>query len=373
MENSQKLEFFFLILGNFCAHRGVPIFRLERAMEGPDVQTVFITGAAGFIGFHTAKRYLADGWRVVGIDAMTQYYDPKLKEARLAEIESSPNFLFYEARVEDEGFIKALMHEMSPDVVIHLAAQAGVRYSIDEPRSYVEANLIGTFEVLEAARHSKPAHLLIASTSSVYGANKDMPYKEDAKADAPMSFYAATKKAGEAMAHSYAHLYDIPTTMLRFFTVYGPWGRPDMALFKFVDAILKDEPIDVYGQGELYRDFTYIDDIVDGIVGLASASPDPASASLLEKTHMASDVAPFRIVNIGNETPVRLMDFIQSVERALGKTAKLNMMPIQPGDVEKTWASTMILEDLTGEEPQVDIDLGVSRFVDWYKSYHGMS
>jgi UDP-glucuronate 4-epimerase len=254
------------------------------------------------------------------------------------------------------------------DVVIHLAAQAGVRYSIDAPRSYVEANLIGTYEVLEAARHAQPAHLLIASTSSVYGANTAMPYAETHAADHPMSFYAATKKAGEVMAHSYAHLYTLPTTMFRFFTVYGPWGRPDMALFKFVRAILNGEPIDIYNHGEMRRDFTYVDDLVEGIVRLI-ALPPAESAGAMDSL---SPVAPWRVVNIGNGAPVGLMDFVQAVEAALGMQAQKNLLPMQPGDVPATWADASLIEALTGPLPRTDIRDGVQHFVDWYRDFYGV-
>jgi UDP-glucuronate 4-epimerase len=252
------------------------------------------------------------------------------------------------------------------DVVVHLAAQAGVRYSIEAPRSYVEANLIGTYEVLEAARGAQPGHLLIASTSSVYGANAEMPYAEVHKADHPMSFYAATKKAGEGMAHSYAHLYGIPTTMFRFFTVYGPWGRPDMALFKFVRAILKGEPIDIYNHGEMRRDFTYVDDLVEGIVRLIGVPP----AGSVGAMDSLSPVAPWRVVNIGNGAPVGLMEFVQAVEAALGMTAEKRFLAMQPGDVPATWADATLIEALTGPLPRTEIGEGVRRFVAWYREFY---
>ncbi len=323
-----------------------------------------VTGSAGFIGFHLCRRLLADGWNVTGLDGMTTYYDVALKQRRHQMLMRSPGFRAVEGLVETPGLVADLME--GADVVIHLAAQAGVRYSIDAPRSYVEANLIGTYEVLEAARHAQPAHLLIASTSSVYGANTAMPYAETHAADHPMSFYAATKKAGEVMAHSYAHLYTLPTTMFRFFTVYGPWGRPDMALFKFVRAILNGEPIDIYNHGEMRRDFTYVDDLVEGIVRLI-ALPPAESAGAMDSL---SPVAPWRVVNIGNGAPVGLMDFVQAVEAALGMQAQKNLLPMQPGDVPATWADASLIEALTGPLPRTDIRDGVQRFVDWYRDFY---
>lgn len=264
---------------------------------------VFITGAAGFIGFHLAKRMLSDGWEVMGFDGMTPYYSPKLKESRLSLLQDQPGFSFEQGMLEDEGRMTDLVKTCDPDVIVHLAAQAGVRYSIDAPRSYVASNLIGSHEVLEAARACKPKHLMMASTSSAYGANTEMPYAETHRAVHPMSFYAATKIANEAMAHSYAHLFDIPTTMFRFFTVYGTWGRPDMALFKFTKAILNGEPIDVYNHGNMQRDFTYVEDLIEGIVRLAGTVP---GAEPIGPVDSLSPVAPFRVVNIGNGMPIAL-------------------------------------------------------------------
>ena len=323
-----------------------------------------VTGSAGFIGYHLCRRLLADGWEVTGLDAMTTYYDVTLKERRLAQLQQSPGFRAVTGLVETPGLVAELADGV--EVIIHLAAQAGVRYSIDHPRSYVEANLIGTYEVLEAARATKPAHLLIASTSSVYGANTDMPYAEGHKADHPMSFYAATKKAGEAMGHSYAHLYTIPTTMFRFFTVYGPWGRPDMALFKFVKAVLAGDPIDIYNHGDMRRDFTYVDDLVEGITRLIDVPPTRSAGPM----DSLSPVAPYRIVNIGNGTPVGLMDFVQAVEEATGRTADKRLLPMQPGDVPATWADASLIEALTGPLPRTDIRDGVRRFVDWYRDFY---
>ncbi len=327
---------------------------------------VLITGAAGFIGFHLARRMLADGWEVTGLDGMTAYYDPKLKEARLAILQAQPGFHFHRTMLEDG--LTDIAADLRPDVIIHLAAQAGVRYSIDAPRSYVQANLIGTHEVLEAAHACKPKHLLMASTSSAYGANTTMPYAETDRATHPLSFYAATKIANEAMAHSYAHLFAIPTTMFRFFTVYGPWGRPDMALFKFTRAILTDEPIDVYNHGDMKRDFTYVDDLVEGIIRLTRTPPGTQPVGAFDSL---SPVAPFRVVNIGNGAPVALTDFIAAIEAATQRTARCHLLPMQPGDVPATWADARLIETLVGPLPKTDIRRGVELFVDWFRSWNG--
>ncbi len=326
-------------------------------------RTALVTGSAGFIGYHLCRRLLADGWQVVGLDGMSAYYDVALKERRHAMLHQSARFQTVQGLVEAPGLVAGMMAEHKPEVVVHLAAQAGVRYSIDAPRSYVESNLVGTFEVLEAARAHPPGHLLIASTSSVYGANTEMPYAEDHRADHQMSFYAATKKATEAMAHSYAHLYALPVTMFRFFTVYGPWGRPDMALFKFVKAILEGEPIDIYNHGDMRRDFTYVDDLIEGIVRLIAAVPDVAGRG-------ASPVAPWRVVNIGNGAPVGLMDFVAAIEEAVGITAQKRFLPMQAGDVPATWADAGLIEALGGPLPRTDILTGVGRFVAWYRDYY---
>ncbi|SMX47340.1 GDP-mannose 4,6-dehydratase [Actibacterium lipolyticum] len=336
------------------------------------MQKAFVTGSAGFIGFHLCQRLLADGYKVVGLDAMTDYYDVSLKEQRHAILNKSPNFRAVIARVEDPGVLSDILKEEKPDLIVHLAAQAGVRYSIDEPRSYLESNLIGVFELLEAVRHQCPtAHLMMASTSSAYGANTEMPYAETHKADTQMSFYAATKKANEAMAHSYAHLYGIPITMFRFFTVYGPWGRPDMALFKFTRAILNGDPIDIYNHGDMSRDFTYVTDLVEGIRLLADVPPvRPQSADDIVDGDSLSPVAPFRVVNIGNSEAVRLMDFVDAIEGAIGREAKKNFMEMQPGDVPATWADTSLLKRLTGYEPKTMVPEGVKSFVDWYREFY---
>ena len=334
-------------------------------------RTALVTGSAGFIGFFTARALLDAGWRVVGLDAMTDYYDVVLKERRHAMLLQNPGFTAVTARLEDPGKLAELFETHAFDAVIHLAAQAGVRFSIEEPRSYVQSNLVGTLELLEAARAFPPAHMLLASTSSVYGANTEMPYRETDQTNRQMSFYAATKKATESMAHSYAHLYDLPITMFRFFTVYGPWGRPDMAHFKFTRAILNDEPIDVYNNGEMQRDFTYIDDLVSGICALIEAVPErPDPGRLPVPADNLSSVAPFRIVNIGNGQPVQLMTFIAAIEKAIGRKADKNYLPMQPGDVPATWANADLLEALTGHQPATPIDVGIQAFVDWYREYY---
>jgi UDP-glucuronate 4-epimerase len=339
----------------------------------PAPRRALVTGSSGFIGYHLSQRLLADGWQVIGIDALTDYYDVLLKERRQAMLLQSPLFRTETARIETPGVLQSLFATHKPDAVIHLAAQAGVRYSIDNPESYVEANLIGTFRLLEAARAHPPAHMLLASTSSAYGANVEMPYAETQKADFQMSFYAATKKANEAMAHSYAHLYDLPTTMFRFFTVYGPWGRPDMALFKFTKAILADRPIDIYNHGRMRRDFTYVTDLADGIIRLIDVPPArPAAPEDIPEGDSLSPVAPYRIVNIGNGDPVPLMDFIEAIEAALGQTAQKNYMEMQPGDVPATWADATLLHRLTGYRPETQMTEGAARFVDWYRSYYSV-
>ena len=332
-----------------------------------------ITGAAGFIGYHLSKRLLADGYEVIGFDAMTDYYEVALKERRQQMLLQNSGFRAVNDRLEADGVLMDLITAEKPDVIVHLAAQAGVRYSIDNPRSYVEANLIGTFNLLEAVRANPCSHLLMASTSSVYGANTEMPYAETHKADSQMSFYAATKKANEAMGHSYAHLYDLPITMFRFFTVYGPWGRPDMALFKFTKAILNGDPIDVYNHGDMRRDFTYIDDLVSGIAMLIDAAPvRPAPGETVPEGDSLSPVTPYRVVNIGNSEPVQLMAFIEAIEAALGQEAQKNFMDMQPGDVPATWADGTLLNTLTGYGPQTSVHDGVANFVAWYRDYYGV-
>ena len=332
---------------------------------------ILITGTAGFIGFHLAKLLLAEGFRVQGYDGMTDYYDVALKTRRHAILLQDPNFSAVEGMLEDQARFDALADDFRPDVIVHLAAQAGVRYSLENPRAYLDSNVIGTFTVMEAARRLQVGHLLMASTSSVYGANTEMPFSETDKADAQLTIYAATKKANESMAHAYAHLWNLPTTMFRFFTVYGPWGRPDLALYKFVDAILEDRPIDIYNHGEMYRDFTYVDDLVRGIRLLIDAVPVRPEDGVVPEGDSLSPVAPFRIVNIGNSDKVRLLDFVDAIEAALGKTAIRNMMPMQKGDVPATWADATLLQSLTGYRPQTDFRDGIARFVQWYRDYSG--
>ena len=331
-------------------------------------RTALVTGSSGFIGFHLCQKLLDDGFRVVGIDNLSAYYDVALKQRRQSILLQNPNFRVINDNIEAPGLMMSLFAEETPDVIIHLAAQAGVRYSIDNPRAYLESNIVGTFEILEAARAYPPAHMLLASTSSAYGANTVMPYQETVKADHQMSFYAATKKATEAMAHSYAHLYHLPVTMFRFFTVYGPWGRPDMALFKFTKAILNGDPIDVYNHGDMKRDFTYVTDLVEGIRLLIDAVPERLDE--VPEGDSLSPVAPWRVVNIGNSDSVQLTDFIAAIEDATGKTATRNMMPMQAGDVPATWADASLLQTLTGYKPQTNVRDGVQAFVDWYRDYY---
>ena len=336
-----------------------------------DTRTALVTGSAGFIGYFTCRRLLADGFRVVGVDSLSDYYDPELKRRRQAALLQNAGFEVVNEPIETPGLLANLFERHKPDVVIHLAAQAGVRYSIDNPRSYLESNLVGTFELLEAARAHPPQHMLLASTSSAYGANTEMPYRETMKADHQMSFYAATKKATEAMAHSYAHLFDLPVTMFRFFTVYGPWGRPDMALFKFTKAMLSGDPIDVYNHGEMMRDFTYIDDLVEAMRRLIDTPPlRPETPADIAEGDSLSPVAPWRVVNIGNSRPVQLGAMIAALEDALGMEARRNLMPMQPGDVPATGADAELLKALTGYVPSTDIADGVRNFVEWYRDFY---
>lgn len=332
---------------------------------------VLVTGTAGFIGFHLAKRLLSEGHDVAGVDGVTDYYDVTLKEDRLAILKGYERFTEHRFMLGEMERLADLARSFRPEVIVHLAAQAGVRYSLENPRSYADSNLIGTFNVLEIARECAVGHLLLASTSSVYGGNTVMPFTEIERADSPLTFYAATKKATELMSHSYSHLWDIPTTVFRFFTVYGPWGRPDMALFKFVKSMINGDPIDVYNNGDMSRDFTYIDDLVESIERLihvrpAKGRPEGASDSL-------SPVAPWRVVNIGGGAPVPLLDFVSEIERCLGIPAKRNYMPMQTGDVPKTYAEAALLERLTGYKPATPVSVGVSAFCDWYQSRYGTS
>jgi len=331
---------------------------------------ILITGTAGFIGFHLAKRLLNEGFTVCGYDGMTDYYDVSLKKQRHNLLMTYPKFTFHEGMLEDQIFFDKIADDFMPDVIVHLAAQAGVRYSLENPRAYLDSNVIGTFNVMEAARRLGIKHLLMASTSSVYGANEIMPFQETEKADTQLTIYAATKKANESMAHAYAHLWGLPTTMFRFFTVYGPLGRPDLALYKFVDAMLKDKPIDIYNNGDMYRDFTYIDDLVYAIRLLIDAVPSNVEHGGDFKNDSISPVAPYRVINIGNSEKVRLLDFINAIETSLGKKAIRNYMPMQMGDVPATWADASLLEDLTGYKPQTNFQDGINRFVEWFLDYH---
>jgi UDP-glucuronate 4-epimerase len=336
------------------------------------MKRVLVTGTAGFIGFHLAKLLLAEGFSVYGYDGMSDYYDVRLKQRRHAMLLQNPNFAATEALLEDQVRFDAVADAFKPDVIVHLAAQAGVRYSLENPRAYLDSNVIGAFNVMDAARRLQVQHLLMASTSSVYGANDEMPFIETEKADTQLTIYAATKKANESMAHAYAHLWNLPTTMFRFFTVYGTWGRPDLALYKFVDAILDDRPIDIYNHGEMYRDFTYVDDLVRAIRLLIDTPPvRPASKDEILPGDSLSPVAPFRIVNIGNSDKVRLLDFVDAIEESLGKKAVRNYMPMQMGDVPATWANADLLQRLTGYRPQTDFRDGIARFVAWFREYAG--
>lgn len=334
-------------------------------MEG---KRILITGSAGFIGFHLSMMLLKEGFRVHGFDGLTDYYDVSLKEKRHSMLMEFSNFSSTVGMLEDQILFDSDFDLFKPDIVVHLAAQAGVRYSLENPRSYIDSNIVGTFNVMEAARRNDINHLLMASTSSVYGANEEMPFKEPIKADTQLTIYAASKKANESMAHSYAYLHKLPITMFRFFTVYGPWGRPDMALYKFTKGILNNEKIDIYNNGEMYRDFTYVDDLVLGIKLLINAKPK-AGESVCE-TDSISPVGPFRIVNIGNSKKVKLIDFIYAIESELGVKAQRNMMPMQIGDVSETWADVSLLKSLTGFSPNTDICQGVKNFITWYREYY---
>ncbi|WP_171132777.1 MULTISPECIES: GDP-mannose 4,6-dehydratase [unclassified Ruegeria] len=336
------------------------------------MKRVLVTGTAGFIGFHLARLLLAEGFRVHGYDGMTDYYDVALKHRRHQMLLQNPGFAATEGMLEDYDTLVRVADAFQPDVIVHLAAQAGVRYSLEEPRSYIQSNVVGTFNVMEIARQHKVEHLLMASTSSVYGANTEMPFTEVEKADTQLTIYSATKKANESMGHSYAHLWDLPTTMFRFFTVYGTWGRPDLALYKFVDAILDGRPIDIYNHGDMYRDFTNVEDLVRGIRLLIDTPPvRPSSPDEIIEGDSLSPVAPYRVVNIGNGEKIRLLDFIEAIEEALGQKAIRNYMPMQMGDVPATWADADLLQRLTGYRPQTDFKDGIARFVEWFRDYHG--
>ncbi|HET9641823.1 MAG TPA: NAD-dependent epimerase [Burkholderiaceae bacterium] len=331
---------------------------------------VLLTGAAGFIGMHLSERLLARGDTVVGVDNLNPYYDPQLKRDRLARLSDRPGFSCHEIDIADRTAMEMLFAAQRPDAVINLAAQAGVRYSLVNPHAYIEANIVGFVNVLEGCRHHGVKHLVYASSSSVYGGNERMPFSEHQGVDHPISMYAATKKANELMAHTYSHLYGLPTTGLRFFTVYGPWGRPDMALFLFTKAMLEGRPIEVFNEGRMQRDFTYVDDIVEGVVRVLDRPASPAPDFDAHLPDPARSRAPFRVFNIGNQGPVQLMDFIHAIEKALGVEAQKNFRPLQPGDVPATYADVSELTSWTGFKPGTPIETGVARFVEWYRSYY---
>ncbi|MBI2802632.1 MAG: NAD-dependent epimerase [Gammaproteobacteria bacterium] len=333
---------------------------------------ILVTGAAGFIGARLCEQLLARGDQVVGLDNLNNYYDVALKEARLARLLPHANFEFHRLDIVDRAGLERLIKAAQPQRVMHLAAQAGVRYSIQNPHAYVEANLLGFMNILEACRHQQIEHLVYASTSSVYGANTKMPFSVHDNVDHPVSFYAATKKANELMAHTYSHLYQLPTTGLRFFTVYGPWGRPDMSLFLFTRKILAGEPIDVFNHGHHRRDFTYVDDIVEGVIRCLDRVATGSSSWNADHPDPGTSAAPYRLYNIGNNSPVELMDFIGTLERCLGIEAKKNFLPLQPGDVPDTYADVTALVDDVGYQPATSIATGIANFVTWYKAYYGI-
>jgi UDP-glucuronate 4-epimerase len=334
------------------------------------MKKVLITGAAGFIGFHLSKRLLKDGAQVVGLDNLNEYYDVRLKYDRLKQLENQPSFTFIKTSLENNREIHELFKKEKFETVVNLAAQAGVRYSIENPYAYIESNLVGFINILEACRHNGVKHLVYASSSSVYGANTAMPFSVHDNVDHPLSLYAATKKANELMAHTYSNLYSLPATGLRFFTVYGPWGRPDMALFKFTKAILDGKPIDVYNNGNMRRDFTFIDDIVEGVARVVRTLPKPNPDWTGAKPDPGTSFAPYRVYNIGNNNPVELNHFIAVIEKCLGKTAVKNMMPLQPGDVPATYANVDDLIKDVGFKPATSIEDGITAFVRWYKEYY---
>ena len=334
------------------------------------MSTTLVTGCAGFIGMHCAQRLLARGEHVVGIDNLNAYYDVALKQARLQRLQAHAGFTFEPIDVANRAAMRALFERVRPTRVLHLAAQAGVRYSIDQPDDYTDSNLLGFSNILQGCRTQQVQHLVYASSSSVYGGNTKLPFSERDAVDHPVSYYAATKKANEVMAHTYAHLYGTPTTGLRFFTVYGPWGRPDMALFKFTRAMLAGEPIDIYGHGQLVRDFTYIDDIVEGVLRVLDKPATPDATYDPAAPHPGTSSAPYRIFNIGNSSPTVLMDYVAALESALGITARKNMLPIQPGDMHSTAADTSALAAWVGFAPSTPVQTGVARFVNWYRGFY---
>ena len=333
---------------------------------------VLVTGAAGFIGSHLSERLLARGDEVLGYDNLNAYYDPALKEARLARLTPREGFRFVRGSLEDRAALEAAFDDFRPQRVVNLAAQAGVRYSLENPHAYIDSNIVGFLNILEACRHRGIEHLVYASSSSVYGANRKLPFAVEDSVDHPVSLYAATKKANELMAHTYSHLFGLPTTGLRFFTVYGPWGRPDMALFLFTKNILEGRPIDVFNHGRHTRDFTYVDDIVEGVVRTLDRVPGPDPAYDPLQPNPGSSSAPYRVYNIGNHRPVELLRYIELLEEKLGRKAERNLLPMQPGDVPDTCADVAALVRDTGYSPSTPIETGVGRFVDWYREYHGV-
>ncbi len=337
-----------------------------------DFQKILVTGAAGFIGFHLSKRLLEEGCQVVGLDIVNDYYDPAIKEARLDILRPYDAFKFVKINLADKKAMEKLFKEEAFDAVVNLAAQAGVRYSLVNPQSYVDSNLVGFVNILEGCRHTKVKHLVFASSSSVYGSNTKMPFSVHDNVDHPVSLYAASKKSNELMAHAYAHLFGISCTGLRFFTVYGPWGRPDMALFLFTKAILEDRPIDVFNYGKMQRDFTYIDDIVEGVVRVMERPAKPNPDWNGDNPDPGTSYAPYKIYNIGNNQPVELMHFIEVIEDTLGKKARKNLMPLQPGDVPATYANIDDLVRDTGFKPSTPLEVGIPKFIDWYKEYYNV-
>ncbi|HEX7120823.1 MAG TPA: NAD-dependent epimerase [Gemmatimonadaceae bacterium] len=336
------------------------------------MDAVLVTGAAGFIGFHLAQRLLADGHQVIGVDNLNEYYDPSLKAARLRQLQRDPRFTFVRLDLSDREATARFFADTRPARVAHLAAQAGVRYSLNHPHAYADSNLTGMLSVLEGCRHQRVSHLVFASTSSVYGANPDLPFSEHHGVDHPVSLYAATKRAGELMAHAYSHLFGLPVTSLRFFTVYGPWGRPDMALFLFTRAILEGRPIEVFSHGHAERDFTYVDDVVEAFVRVLARAPAAAPEAVERLRDPASSTAPFRIYNIGQQQPVSVMHLIDVLERALGRTAEKRFLPDQPGDVRVTHADASDLARDTGFAPRIPVEEGIPRFVAWYREFYGV-